>query len=87
MLKKQFQIYEKHFIDKVKEYKEVLLAGIHYDTGSKRHEFIIETYRAGKKLLFYIIENENNVDFLILLHLDILYNLHKRRGVCLSAFI
>ena len=40
------QIYEKHYIDKVKDYQEVLLVGINYDTGSKRHECIIETYKS-----------------------------------------
>ena len=39
------QIYERKYIDKVKDYQEVLLVGINYDTKSKRHECIIETYQ------------------------------------------
>lgn len=39
------QIYEKDYIEKVKNHKEILLVGINYDTGSKRHECIIVTYK------------------------------------------
>ena len=39
------QIYERHYIDKVKDYQEVLLVGINYDSVSKRHECMIETYK------------------------------------------
>ena len=38
------QIYERHYIDKVKDYKEILLVGINYDKKAKHHECIIETY-------------------------------------------
>ena len=39
------QIYERHYIDKVKDYQEVLLVGINYDSVSKRHECMIETFK------------------------------------------
>ena len=39
------QIYEKDYVNKVKDHKEILLVGINYDTKNKRHECIIETYQ------------------------------------------
>lgn len=39
------QIFERHYIGKVKAYQEVLLVGINYDLGSKHHECMIETYK------------------------------------------
>ena len=38
------QIYEKHYIDKVKDHKEILLVGINYDKHTKHYECIIGTY-------------------------------------------
>ena len=40
------QIHEKRYIDKVKDYQEVLLVGINYNKHTKHHECIIETYKA-----------------------------------------
>lgn len=40
------QIYQKHYVDKVKQYSEILLVGINYDTKNKHHECIIETYQS-----------------------------------------
>ena len=40
------QIHEKHYIDKVKDYQEILLVGINYDKQAKHYECIIESYRA-----------------------------------------
>ena len=40
------QIYEKHYIDKVKDYQEVLLVSMNYDKHVKHYECIIETYKA-----------------------------------------
>ena len=37
------QIYEKNYIDKVKDYQEVLLVGINCDKQIKHYECIIET--------------------------------------------
>lgn len=38
------QIYERHYIDKMKDYQEVLLAGINYDKKAEHYECIIEMY-------------------------------------------
>ncbi len=38
------QIHERNYVDKVKDYPEVLLVGINYDTKTKHHECIIDTH-------------------------------------------
>lgn len=38
------QIKEKNYMEKVSEFEEILLVGIHYDKQTKHHECLIETY-------------------------------------------
>lgn len=71
------QIYERHYIDKMKDYQEVLLVGIgiNYDKKAEHYECIIEMY--GSTAMNRKVRNSNVKKRSVIYH----------NGLCTSFFV